>query len=153
MSPHHTFSRASVLLVLGLLAAPETIAARRAVAAMPPSSSIHRLVVHDASAHAHGRTSRHADTSDTASARPHHHADRQARATRRDDRHSLLRLLARQQNGQQREQAQIDARAAHIYALSQTNDPILDDTRACKRIDAKGESIYENCALAGGENR
>ncbi|HTA65603.1 MAG TPA: hypothetical protein VK753_08865 [Xanthomonadaceae bacterium] len=43
------------------------------------------------------------------------------------------------------EQAQARARADDLYAASQTNAPIIVDAKACKRIGANGESIYENC--------
>jgi hypothetical protein len=44
-----------------------------------------------------------------------------------------------------REQAERDATADRIYQLSQLSAPIIVDAKACKRIGARGESIYENC--------
>lgn len=43
------------------------------------------------------------------------------------------------------EQAERDARAQRLYRSSQTSAPIIRNARACKRIGAHGESIYENC--------
>jgi hypothetical protein len=48
-----------------------------------------------------------------------------------------------------RERAERDARAERIYRSSQLSAPIILDARACRRIDLHGESIYENCQLAG----
>lgn len=48
-----------------------------------------------------------------------------------------------------REQAERDARAERIYRSSQLSTPIIIDARACKRIGTHGESIYENCQIAG----
>ena len=61
----------------------------------------------------------------------------------------MWRAIALQDRAQQRQRAQISARAERRYALSQTSAPILTDTRACKRVGPQGQSIYENCALAG----
>lgn len=44
-----------------------------------------------------------------------------------------------------REQAGRDATADYIYRVSQLSAPIIVDAKACKRIGAHGESIYENC--------
>ncbi|HEY2345815.1 MAG TPA: hypothetical protein VGH80_08020 [Xanthomonadaceae bacterium] len=43
------------------------------------------------------------------------------------------------------EQAQMQERADALYAVSQANNPILVDAKACRRVGANGESIYENC--------
>ena len=48
-----------------------------------------------------------------------------------------------------REHADRDARAERIYRSSQLSAPIIIDAKACKRIGSRGESIYENCQLAG----
>jgi hypothetical protein len=42
-------------------------------------------------------------------------------------------------------QAESNARAARLYRASQFSAPIIIDAKACKRIGAQGESIYENC--------
>jgi len=42
-------------------------------------------------------------------------------------------------------QAQSNARAERLYRASQFSAPIIIDAKACKRIGAHGESIYENC--------
>ena len=51
-----------------------------------------------------------------------------------------------------REAAERTARAEYLYRVSQTSAPIIANARACKRIGAQGESIYENCGttLAAG---
>ena len=43
------------------------------------------------------------------------------------------------------EAAERDARAENLYRSSQLSAPIIKDAKACKRIGARGESIYENC--------
>lgn len=43
------------------------------------------------------------------------------------------------------EQAQVRERADDLYAASQANHPIIADARACRRVSADGESVYENC--------
>jgi len=45
-------------------------------------------------------------------------------------------------------QAESNARAERLYRASQVSAPIIIDARACKRIGAHGESIYENCSAA-----
>lgn len=47
-----------------------------------------------------------------------------------------------------REQSERDSRAERLYRSSQLSAPIITDAKACKRIGARGESIYENCQLA-----
>jgi len=42
-------------------------------------------------------------------------------------------------------QAETDARAERLYRASQFSAPIIIDAKACKRVGAHGESIYENC--------
>lgn len=42
-------------------------------------------------------------------------------------------------------QAESDARAERLYRASRFSAPIIIDAKACKRIGAHGESIYENC--------
>lgn len=44
-----------------------------------------------------------------------------------------------------REATERDARAENLYRSSQLSAPIIKDAKACKRIGAHGESIYENC--------
>jgi hypothetical protein len=46
---------------------------------------------------------------------------------------------------QKTEQVEANARAERLYRASQFSAPILIDAKACKRIGANGESIYENC--------
>jgi len=48
-----------------------------------------------------------------------------------------------------REHGERDARVERIYRSSQLSAPIIVDARACRRIGMHGESIYENCQLAG----
>ncbi len=43
------------------------------------------------------------------------------------------------------EQFERDARAQRLYRSSQFSAPIIKDAKACRRIGAHGESIYENC--------
>ena len=45
-------------------------------------------------------------------------------------------------------QAESNARAERLYRASQVSAPIIIDAKACKRIGAHGESIYENCSTA-----
>jgi len=45
-------------------------------------------------------------------------------------------------------QAESTARAERLYRASQFSAPILIDAKACKRVGAHGESIYENCSAA-----
>lgn len=148
MSPRLWITLTTLLLLPGAMATAPSFAAPRASAAPPVAARLHRLVVHDGAVGARRHAPRHADSPEPDRATRSRHASERPHTARGDDRRSLLRLLTRQQDAQRREQAQIDARAAHIYALSQTNAPILDDTRACKRIGAHGESIYQNCSLA-----
>ncbi len=44
-----------------------------------------------------------------------------------------------------REAAEREARTNNLYRSSQLSAPIIKDAKACKRIGAHGESIYENC--------
>lgn len=63
----------------------------------------------------------------------------------------LRRLLRQERTSEasaQRRQAR--ARSQRLYALAQTDAPILADTSACKRSGPHGEAIYENCALSVG---
>jgi hypothetical protein len=46
---------------------------------------------------------------------------------------------------QKAQQAESNARAARLYRASQFSAPILIDAKACKRVGANGQSIYENC--------
>ncbi len=46
---------------------------------------------------------------------------------------------------QKAEQAESNARAERLYRASQFSAPLLIDAKACKRVGANGESIYENC--------
>jgi hypothetical protein len=48
-----------------------------------------------------------------------------------------------------REQAERAALAERVYRSALVSAPIITDARACKRTGAHGESIYENCQLAG----
>lgn len=72
----------------------------------------------------------------------------------RDGKHAVVqtqrsrRDIARTEAVAIRERAERDARAQRIYRASQLSAPIIVDARACKRIGAHGESIYENCQLA-----
>jgi hypothetical protein len=43
------------------------------------------------------------------------------------------------------EKAEAGARADRLYGASQLSAPIIVNAKACKRIGANGESIYENC--------
>jgi hypothetical protein len=45
-------------------------------------------------------------------------------------------------------QAESNARTERLYRDSQVSAPIIIDAKACKRIGAHGESIYENCSTA-----
>jgi len=42
-------------------------------------------------------------------------------------------------------QAESNARTERLYRASQFSAPIIIDAKACKRVGAHGESIYENC--------
>jgi len=42
-------------------------------------------------------------------------------------------------------QAESNARAERLYRASQISAPIIIDAKACRRVGAHGESIYENC--------
>jgi len=42
-------------------------------------------------------------------------------------------------------QAESNGRAERLYRASQFSAPIILDAKACKRVGASGESIYENC--------
>jgi len=42
-------------------------------------------------------------------------------------------------------QAESNARVERLYRASQFSAPIIIDAKACKRVGANGESIYENC--------
>jgi hypothetical protein len=68
------------------------------------------------------------------------HATVQTPRSRRD--------IARAEAVAIRERAERDARAQRIYRNSQLSAPIIPDAKACKRLGAHGESIYENCQLA-----
>lgn len=112
------------------------------------SPGIHRLVVTPAPSDHHDRRRSSPTSADAAPAR--HPAERHRPTRQRTgDRRARPREFVREQQARQRQQAEVAARADRIYALARTNAPILTDTRACKRVGALGESIYENCALAG----
>ncbi|MBS0193952.1 MAG: hypothetical protein JSR34_06875 [Proteobacteria bacterium] len=149
----------ALILALGIaLPAHATHAAHATQHARPApatSTAIHRVVVkpsrttrpsHQRASHDDGASTTQASTPSQRGTHDRQHVSASP-ATRTAEHRTLLRLLERQERAQQREQAAAAARAAHIYAVSQTNAPILADTRACKRTGAHGESIYENCAL------
>jgi hypothetical protein len=69
------------------------------------------------------------------------HAERRPASERRQLRIALVSV----QKAAARESAERDARAERLYRSSQLSAPILKDAKACKRIGAHGESIYENC--------
>lgn len=145
----HALYLASFLALTCTMATASAARSMQAGPANPSAPRAQRVVVTDTPAHGGDHTRRVS----AKTLRPVAARERREAATihpsQRVEQRMALRLLAMREHARQREQAQVDARAAHIYALSQTNAPILDDTRACKRTDAHGESIYENCALVG----
>ena len=70
------------------------------------------------------------------------HAPHATLNDRKPDRNSLAAAI---RNAETRDATERDARAERLYRSSQLSTPIIPDAKACKRIGAHGESIYENC--------